>query len=125
MLDEDSRTVFPSLHEHNTLNHLRDDALLSPRSVDAESLGRPPSHGLDFNGGWEVGNTLSTSLAELDLILNDPSSNGEIFDNTFRRGNNIRIDADRPQRLPETIDPIMTSAFANNRTCELFGPSNL
>ena len=93
--------------------------------MDAESLGLPPSHGPDFNGGWEVGNTLSTSLVELDLILNDASSNGEIFNNTFRRGNDICIDADRPQRLPETIDPIMTSVFANNRTCELFGPSNL
>ena len=90
----------------------QDNAFFSCSYAEAGSLAATHGQEIGSNGDREMEEGLDESLAGLELNGNDDLSN------ILGRTNNIGMNADQSQRIPETIDPTLTSGVAYKRTCE-------
>ena len=68
-----------------------------------------------------MGTNLDESLASLQLSVNSNHSlsNGRMCNSNYGRTNSINTDFNQHQYVPGTINPMLTSEFGNERSCEL------
>lgn len=115
MPDNDDQILFSTLLEHNNQQSPLDDAPSSPLCAEADPLETLSSYDFGLNGNWETGEHLGESLESLDINGNDGFNNSEISDSSFGRIENVGMDADQSQWIPEARSSMLNSGSTNYR----------